>query len=234
MPGRGRRLILRGNNHMKVIVLTSGGLDSACLLHEARRLWTPVLGLSFSYGAKHNAREIPFAAAQCEAAGVPHAVISLDFIPTWFKSALLLDGGPVPDGHYRDATMRDTVVPFRNGIMLAVAAGMAESLGAGAVAIAAHAGDHAIYPDCRQTFMRAMNDAMRAGTYAGIELLCPFADIDKAGIVARGVELKVDFAATWSCYKGGETHCGTCGTCVERREAFAAAGVNDPTIYASP
>ena len=116
--------------------------------------------------------------------------------------------------------------------MLSIAAGCAESKGAEAVVIAAHSGDHAIYPDCREDFLRPMADAIRTGTYAGIELLRPFVAIDKAGIVRRGAALGVDFSRTWSCYKGGEIHCGTCGTCVERREAFLLAGVADPTIYA--
>lgn len=127
--------------------------------------------------------------------------------------------------------MKRTVVPFRNGIMLAVACGYAESAGAEGLVIAAHAGDHAIYPDCRESFMAAMARAMEEGTYARIRLLRPFIAMDKAAIVRRGVELGVDFARTWSCYKGGETHCGTCGTCVERREAFALAGIADPTDY---
>jgi 7-cyano-7-deazaguanine synthase len=116
--------------------------------------------------------------------------------------------------------------------MLSIAAGFAESKGAEAIVIAAHSGDHAIYPDCREDFLKPMADAIRAGTYAGIELLRPFVAIDKAGIVRLGNALGVDFSRTWSCYKGGEIHCGTCGTCVERREAFLLAGVADPTIYA--
>ena len=129
--------------------------------------------------------------------------------------------------------MKSTVVPFRNGIMLSIAAGFAESRGAEAVVIAAHSGDHAIYPDCRESFMEPMARAIREGTYAQIELLRPFIAVDKTGIVRRGVELGVDFSHTWSCYKGSEIHCGTCGTCVERREAFLLAGVADPTIYAT-
>jgi 7-cyano-7-deazaguanine synthase len=128
--------------------------------------------------------------------------------------------------------MRQTVVPFRNGIFLAIACGFAESRGAEGVVIAAHAGDHAIYPDCREPFMEAMGRAMQLGTYAGIELLRPFIDLRKEDIVARGIALGIDFSHTWSCYKGGEVHCGLCGTCVERREAFDKAGVADPTIYA--
>jgi 7-cyano-7-deazaguanine synthase len=129
--------------------------------------------------------------------------------------------------------MKQTVVPFRNAIMLSIACGFAESIGGQGLVIAAHGGDHTIYPDCREDFMRAMGEAMEAGTYAGIKLLRPFIALDKGGVVAEGARLGVDFARTWSCYKGGTLHCGKCGTCVERREAFARAGVEDPTIYAS-
>ena len=129
--------------------------------------------------------------------------------------------------------MAQTVVPFRNAIMLSIATGLAESSGAEGLVIAAHSGDHAIYPDCREEFMRAMGEAMRRGTYAGVELLRPFIAMNKAQIATEGARLGVDFARTWSCYKGGEIHCGRCGTCVERREAFLVAGLPDPTVYAS-
>jgi 7-cyano-7-deazaguanine synthase len=127
--------------------------------------------------------------------------------------------------------MKQTVVPFRNGIMLAIATGIAESRNADGLVIAAHSGDHAIYPDCREPFMRAMGAAMEEGTYARIRLLRPFIAMDKAAIARRGSELGIDFSETWSCYKGGEIHCGACGTCVERREAFILAGIADPTVY---
>jgi 7-cyano-7-deazaguanine synthase len=129
--------------------------------------------------------------------------------------------------------MRQTVVPFRNAIFLSIAAGFAESVGAEGLVIAAHTGDHAVYPDCREDFMGAMADAMRLGTYAGIRLLRPFIGFSKGRIAAEGARLGVDFSRTWSCYRGGEIHCGKCGTCVERREAFLQAGLPDPTAYAS-
>jgi len=146
-------------------------------------------------------------------------------------SNLLTGGGDIPDGHYAAENMKLTVVPFRNAIMLSVATGFAESIGAEGLVIAAHHGDHAIYPDCREEFMRAMADTMRTGTYADIQLLRPFIDLNKGGIAARGAALGVDFSRTWSCYRGGDIHCGRCGTCVERREAFLSAGLPDPTIY---
>jgi len=215
----------------KVVVLISGGMDSVTALFEARQTHDVVAGLSFDYGAKHNHKEIPLAAAQCAKAGVPHRVIRLDFIGELFKSDLLKTGGAVPDGHYEQENMKATVVPFRNGIMLAIAGGFAESIDAQALVIAAHSGDHAIYPDCREEFMQSMAGALRLGTYAGIEILRPFIAMDKAQIARRGHELGVDFSLTWTCYKGGETHCGTCGSCNERREAFQLAGLADPTRY---
>lgn len=216
---------------MKVVVLLSGGMDSVTTLHHVRAGHQVAAAVSFDYGAKHNHREIPCAMWQAEHAGVPHEIVPLRFIDRLFSSDLLRSGGEVPDGHYAEESMKRTVVPFRNGIMLAVACGFAESIGAEGVAIAAHSGDHAIYPDCREPFMAAMARAMEEGTYARIRLLRPFIAMDKAAIVRRGAELGVEFARTWSCYKGGEIHCGTCGTCVERREAFARAGIDDPTVY---
>ncbi len=216
---------------MQTVVLISGGLDSTVALHDAATRGTVVLGLSFDYASKHNARELPCAAWQCAQLGIPHQIVRLDFINELFCSDLLQSGGEIPDGHYEDLSMRRTVVPFRNGIMLAVAAGVAESQGAQALVIAAHGGDHAIYPDCRETFLGPMAEAIRAGTYANIEVQRPFVNRTKADLVRRGKELRVDFSQTWSCYKGGNRHCGTCGTCVERREAFQLAGVPDPTEY---
>ena len=218
---------------MKVVVLCSGGMDSVTALHWARREQAVVAAVSFDYGAKHNHREIPFAAAHAAALGVRHEVVRLDFVEQMFASDLLKSGGAIPDGHYEEKIMKQTVVPFRNAIMLSIACGFAESMGAEGLVIAARGGDHAIYPDCREDFMRAMGDAMKLGTYAGIQLSRPFITMTKAKIVAVGARLGVDFARTWSCYKGGAIHCGTCGTCVERREAFLEAGVPDPTEYLS-
>jgi 7-cyano-7-deazaguanine synthase len=216
---------------MKTFVLLSGGMDSVTALHWARKEHEVVGAVSFDYGAKHNHREIPLAAWHCAHSGVKHDIIDLDFVNRLFTSDLLKSGGEIPDGHYAHETMKQTVVPFRNGIMLAIACGLAESREAEALVIAAHAGDHTIYPDCREPFMQGMAAAMREGTYARIELLRPFIHLDKAGIAKLGASLGVDYGKTWSCYKGGDLHCGTCGTCVERIEAFALAGLDDPTIY---
>jgi len=215
----------------KVVVLVSGGMDSVTALYEAHAEYEVAGAVSFHYGSKHNDREIPFAAYHAGRLGVQHRVIHLDFIGELFESDLLQKGGEIPKGHYEEQTMKKTVVPFRNGIMLSIAAGFAESMEASGLVIAAHAGDHAIYPDCRKEFMRAMGDAMRLGTYAEVKLIRPFISISKAEIVARGHRLGIDYARTWSCYVGGEIHCGECGTCVERREAFMLAGIPDPTTY---
>lgn len=218
---------------MKVVVLLSGGMDSVTALYEAREHHEIAGAVSFHYGSKHNDREIPFAAYHAGQLGVPHQVIPLAFIGELFKSDLLVSGGEIPKGHYEEESMQKTVVPFRNGIMLSIAAGFAESREAQGLVIAAHAGDHAIYPDCREDFMQSMGDAIRLGTYAQVEVLRPFIAMTKADIASRGHTLGVDFAQTWSCYMGGETHCGECGTCVERREAFLLAGIPDPTRYLS-
>jgi len=218
---------------MKVVVLCSGGMDSVTALHWARREHAVVAVVSFDYGAKHNHRELPLAAEHAAALGVRHEVIALDFMDRLFASDLLKSGGEIPEGHYEAENMKQTVVPFRNAIMLSIAGGFAESVGAEGLVIAAHGGDHAIYPDCREEFMQAMGKTLRLGTYARIRLLRPFIAMTKGDIVTEGTRLGVDFARTWSCYKGSEVHCGRCGTCVERREAFQLAGVPDPTEYAA-
>lgn len=217
---------------MKVVVLCSGGMDSITALYWARGEHSVTAAVSFDYGAKHNSREIPFAAEHAARLGIRHQVIPLRFVNELFSSTLLASGGEVPDGHYEDQMMRQTVVPFRNAIMLSIATGWAESIGAMGLVIAAHGGDHAIYPDCREDFMLAMEKAMTLGTYAGIRLIRPFIAMDKGAIASAGALLGVDYARTWSCYKGGPIHCGKCGTCVERREAFMRAGLPDPTAYA--
>lgn len=218
---------------MKVVVLCSGGMDSIVALHWAAREHSVVLVTSFDYGAKHNHCELPFAAEHAAKFNVRHEVVKLDFINRLFSSDLLKSGGAIPEGHYEATNMKQTVVPFRNGIMLSIAGGLAESFRAEGLVIAAHGGDHAIYPDCREDFMRAMGDALALGTYAGVQLLRPFIAMSKADIATAGAGLGVDFARTWSCYKGEDLHCGKCGTCVERREAFVLAGLVDPTVYAS-
>lgn len=211
------------------IIVLSGGMDSVTLLHEYKdRI---ALAVTFDYGSNHNAREIACAAEQCRMLGIRHLVIPLQFMAQYFKSSLLSGADEIPDGNYAEENMKSTVVPFRNGIMLSVACGLAESEGLKHVMIANHGGDHSIYPDCRPGFIEAMSRAMTEGTYDGVTIIAPYTNITKGEIAARGARLGVDYSLTYSCYKGHERHCGTCGTCVERKEAFADAGVDDPTVY---
>ena len=204
-------------------------MDSITMLYEYKE--RIALGISFDYGSNHNAREIPFAAMHCERLGIKHIVINLGFMHQYFKSSLLEGAEAIPEGNYDEENMKSTVVPFRNGIMLSIAAGVAESNGLKYVMMANHGGDHTIYPDCRPEFVSAMSEATRLGTYPGIEVVAPYTDITKSDIARHGKALGIDYAETWSCYKGGEHHCGKCGTCRERIEALADAGIEDHTVY---
>lgn len=211
------------------VIIVSGGMDSITLLHDYKdRI---ALGISFDYGSNHNAKEIPFAELHCKRLGIKHITIPLEFMHKYFKSSLLEGADAIPEGHYEDENMKSTVVPFRNGIMLAIAAGIAESNGLGHVMIANHGGDHAIYPDCRPEFISAMSSATSAGSYNGVTVIAPYTSITKGDIARRGKELGIDYTETWSCYKGGDKHCGKCGTCVERKEALRDAGIEDFTEY---
>lgn len=211
------------------LIVISGGMDSTTMLYEFQN--EIALAVTFDYGAKHGAKEIPLARMHCERLGIEHIVIGMDFMQRHFRSSLLTGGEDIPEGRYDDENMRSTVVPFRNGIMLSIACGLAESRGLKRLMIANHAGDHAIYPDCRPLFVEAMSRATQEGTYDRIVIDAPYTHLTKAEIAARGKRLGVNYAETWSCYKGGDTHCGRCGTCVERREALAEAGIDDPTTY---
>ncbi len=211
------------------VIILSGGMDSTTMLYEYKE--HIAIAVSFDYGSKHNAKEIECAKYHCEQLGVKHLIIPLAFMQQYFKSSLLIGGEEIPEGHYADENMKSTVVPFRNGIMLAIAAGIAESNGLKHVMMANHGGDHAIYPDCRPEFVSAMSEAVSAGTYENLTILAPYTDITKTDIAMRGKKLGIDYGKTWSCYKGGEHHCGKCGTCVERKEALRDAGIEDTTIY---
>ena len=216
-------------NHKDSLIIVSGGMDSITLLYDCKD--SIALAVSFDYGSNHNAREIPFAEMHCRRLGIRHVVIPLDFMHKYFKSSLLEGAEAIPDGHYADENMKSTVVPFRNGIMLAVAVGIAESNGLKKVLMANHGGDHAIYPDCRPEFVDAIDMAAKTGTYVNVRVVAPYTNITKGDIAMCGKALGIDYAETWSCYKGGETHCGTCGTCVERKEALSYAGIDDNTVY---
>ncbi|MCI7341087.1 MAG: 7-cyano-7-deazaguanine synthase QueC [Prevotella sp.] len=211
------------------VIIVSGGMDSTTLLYDRRD--EIALAISFDYGSNHNAREIAYAEMHCKRLGIEHITIPLDFMHKYFRSSLLEGADAIPEGHYADENMKSTVVPFRNGIMLAVAAGVAESRNLTKLLIANHGGDHTIYPDCRPEFISAMDSATNAGTYIGVRVVAPYTNITKGDIARIGKKLGIDYAETWSCYKGGEKHCGKCGTCVERKEALAYAGIEDTTEY---
>lgn len=211
------------------VIIVSGGMDSITLLYDHKD--EIALGISFDYGSNHNAREIPFAKMHCERLGIKHITINLDFMHQYFKSSLLDGAEAIPEGHYADDNMKSTVVPFRNGIMLSIAIGIAESNNLDQVFIANHGGDHTIYPDCRPEFINAIDAAATAGTYNNVKVVAPYTKITKSDIARIGKKLGIYYTETWSCYKGGEVHCGKCGTCVERKEALAEAGIEDKTIY---
>lgn len=211
------------------VIIVSGGMDSITLLYD--RQDSIALGISFDYGSNHNANEIPLAQKHCRTLGIRHIIIDLGFIHQHFKSSLLEGANAIPDGNYDEENMKSTVVPFRNGIMLSIAAGIAESHNLTKILIANHEGDHTIYPDCRPGFIRAMDDAVSAGTFVDVHVEAPYTHLTKTEIALRGKDLGIDYSETWSCYKGGDIHCGTCGTCVERKEALREAGINDTTEY---
>ena len=214
------------------VVLLSGGMDSTTALALATRDTTPVLALSVDYGQRH-AKELDAAAAIAHHYGVPHKVLDLTGWGELLTGSSLTDPTvDVPHGHYADENMAVTVVPNRNATMLMAAAGIADSLHATEVWAAVHAGDHTVYPDCRPEFITAANTTLAVSTEGRVSIYAPFVDRTKTDIAALGHDLNVPFHLTWSCYEGGTVHCGKCGTCVERREAFHDAGIMDPTTYA--
>lgn len=220
---------------MKTIVICSGGLDSVSLAYNIAAEQELVALLSFDYGQRHR-KELEFAARAAGRLNVPHEIIDIRAIGQHLTGSALTDEIDVPEGHYAEETMKATVVPNRNAIMLAIAFGVAAARKADAVATAVHGGDHFIYPDCRPGFIDAFQTMQTHALdgYANVTLSAPYVNISKADIVTDGARNGAPFAETWSCYKGGERHCGRCGTCVERREAFHLAGVEDPTDYADP
>ncbi len=220
---------------MKTLVVCSGGLDSVSLAHKVAAEHQLIGLVSFDYGQRH-AKELTFARACASRLDVPFHLIDMSAIGAHLSGSALTDDLDVPDGHYAEDTMKVTVVPNRNAIMLSIAFGIAAAKGADAVATAVHGGDHFIYPDCRPTFTQAFEAMQKTALdgYADVSLYTPFVHIPKSSIVTEGSKHNTPFADTWSCYKGAELHCGRCGTCVERREAFDIAGVQDPTQYADP
>lgn len=217
---------------MKTLVICSGGLDSVTLAYKVAKEHTLTRLVSFDYGQRHK-KELDYARLHAEMLGVPHQVIDISAVGKALTGSALTDNVDVPDGHYASDNMKITIVPNRNAIMLTIAYGVACSNEDEAVATAVHGGDHFIYPDCRPAFLdsfAAMQDQALDG-YANVKLLTPYAEKTKTDIAADAAKYGVPIEQTWSCYKGGDIHCGRCGTCVERQEAFAEAGVPDPTEY---
>ncbi|MGJ8639422.1 MAG: 7-cyano-7-deazaguanine synthase QueC [Opitutaceae bacterium] len=216
---------------MKIVIIYSGGLDSTVLLYHLRAAGHELHALSVDYGQRHRC-ELDRAAKICAELDIPNPVANLASIqPLLAGSSLTSPDIDVAEGHYTEENMKSTVVPNRNMILLSIATGHALSIGAEQVAYAAHSGDHAIYPDCRNEFADAMERAIELCDWEQVALIRPFVNWSKADIVRRGAELDLPFAETWSCYNGRTQHCGRCGTCIERREAFYLAKVADPTSY---
>jgi len=213
-----------------VVVIYSGGMDSFTLLHLARSRGHRVHALSFNYGQKH-VRELDAARAVCEAEAIPHKIIDIRAMSEVMAGSSLTSEEPVPEGHYQEASMKSTVVPNRNMILLSLATGYAVTIGAGAVWYGAHGGDHAIYPDCRPEFVEKMDAVCRVANYQPVAIEAPFMRLDKGEILGQGLALGLDYGQTWTCYNGRDKACGRCGSCIERLEAFAAHGLDDPLAY---
>ncbi len=213
------------------IVLLSGGIDSTTAFYQALDEVKVAMAISFDYGQRHKI-ELTYAKATADRENVPHEIIDMTSIGRLLQGSALSDRHvEVPDGHYSDETMKQTIVPNRNMIMLSMAVGAAIGMSVSQVWAAMHAGDHPIYPDCRPEFINGLNNLIPIATESAVVIRTPFINITKQEIIRKGFRLGVDFGATWSCYKGGKIHCGRCGTCVERAEAFFLAGVRDPTQY---
>jgi len=219
---------------MKAVVIVSGGMDSVTLAHDLHSQGFDLHLLSFDYGQRHS-RELDSAQWQAAFLGANHTIINIAGIRPILKGSALTDDVAVPHGHYAEETMRATVVPNRNAIMLSIAWGMACAEEADILATGVHAGAHFIYPDCRPEFVEQLNVALRTGTVGhrneSLELHTPYLHKTKTDIAAIGSRLGVPFAHTWTCYEGGEFHCGQCGACVERKEAFRDSNTPDPTVY---
>lgn len=215
----------------KVVVIYSGGMDSYTVLHKAIEEGKDVYPLTFNYGQRHS-KEIEYAAAVCEKLNVPHKIVDISAINQLMAgSSLTSNDIEIPEGHYEEESMKSTVVPNRNMVLLSLAIAYAVSLDARAVYYGAHSGDHAIYPDCRPEFVEKMNDVSQIANYEPVDIVSPYIDVDKIGILTDGLRMGLDYGETWTCYNGREKACGKCGSCEERLEAFAKNGVTDPLSY---
>ncbi len=214
---------------MKTVIVFSGGMDSTTLLYKLLAEGKEVKAISFNYGQRHS-KELKFAKDTCDKLGVPHKVIDISFIKELVSNSALTSDIEVPEGHYESENMKLTVVPNRNMIMASIAIGYAVNEDFDEVALGVHAGDHAIYPDCRPAFISALRNIAAIANFKPIEIYTPFLLLDKGDIAIEGRELKVDYSLAWTCYKGLEKPCGKCGACAERAEAFAKASIVDPLL----
>lgn len=215
----------------KIVAVVSGGMDSVTMLHDLVDQGNDVAVISFDYGQRH-VKELDVAAQNAEKLGLDHTIVRMDFMRQILGNSALTAGGDVPEGHYADENMKATVVPNRNMIMAAIAIGHAVNLGYNAVALGVHSGDHAIYPDCRPEFVSALRTASLIANYEPIDVLAPYLHLDKGGIIERGLQIEtMDYSETWTCYKGLEKACGSCGSCQERLEGFEQNGIEDPIEY---
>jgi 7-cyano-7-deazaguanine synthase len=217
---------------MKGVVILSGGMDSTTLLYDVVKQGYETYAVSFDYNQKHK-RELDGAKATCEKLGLEHKVLDLGVLNQVAPSALTRDDWDIPEGHYADENMKQTVVPNRNMVMLSLATAYAIGKGAKHLFYGAHAGDHDIYPDCRKEYVEALKETIKLADWKEVELKAPYLDIDKGDIAIKGKELGVDYSLTWTCYKGKDDACGKCGSCVERLEAFDKAKIKDPLKYES-
>lgn len=214
----------------KVVVIYSGGMDSFTLLNKVLSEGKKAYCLSFNYGQKHS-KELHYAQKVCDDLGLPHKVVDITAINQLLLGSSLTDDIEIPDGHYEEESMKSTVVPNRNMIMLSLAIGYAVSIKAEAVYYGAHGGDHAIYPDCRPEFVQKMHDVSMIANYEAVEIRAPYLHADKIEILKDGLGMGLDYGKTWTCYKGREKACGKCGACQERLEAFRLNKLEDPLSY---
>ncbi|MFT4811210.1 MAG: 7-cyano-7-deazaguanine synthase [Paraglaciecola sp.] len=214
----------------KVVVIFSGGMDSFTVLNLAVKQGLEVFALSFNYGQKHK-KELDYAAQACQELGVHHKIVDISAINQLIGGSSLTSDIEVAEGHYEEESMKSTVVPNRNMILLSMAVGYAVSIDANKVYYGAHSGDHAIYPDCRPEFVHKMNDVCAIANYEAVEIVTPYLDVSKTAILTAGLKMGLDYNLSWTCYNGREKACGKCGACQERLEAFTENGVTDPLEY---
>lgn len=214
----------------KAVIILSGGVDSTTLLYDLLRKGYDIRAISFDYGQRH-IKELGMAQRTCEKVGVEHTIVDLTSLSAILSNNALTGNIKIPEGHYEDENMKLTVVPNRNMIMLSIAIGYTINVEANHLYYGAHAGDHAIYPDCRPEFVQAIQNVAELCHYDPIHVHAPYLYIPKSKIVALGLDLNVDYSLTWTCYKGGLKACGKCGSCVERLEAFEMNKAKDPIEY---